>query len=88
MVDQSISFTKRAVLGSTTVSTPKIDTTRPTLPADWGQADKQPLQSTTTESAIIATTELLEDLLILTTQSGKLGCKSPKWPSSSSVQNV
>ena len=49
-----------------------MDTTRPTLPADWGQQDKQALESTTTESAIIATTELLEDLLVLTTQSGKL----------------
>ena len=48
-----------------------MDTTRPTLPADWGQPDKQALESTTTES-IIATTELLEDLLVLTTQSGKL----------------
>ena len=47
-------------------------TSRPTLPADWGQQDKQALGSTTTESAIIATTELLEDLLVLTTQSGKL----------------
>ena len=49
-----------------------MDTTRPTLPADWGKQDKQALESTTTESAIIATTELLEDLLVLTTQSGKL----------------
>lgn len=54
------------VLGSTTVST--ADTTRPTLPADWGKPDKKALESTT-ESAIIATTELLEDLLVLTTQS-------------------
>ena len=60
------------VLGSTTVTTPKLDTTRPTLPADWGKPDKQALESATTESAIIATTELLEDLLVLTTQSGEL----------------
>ena len=47
---------------------------RPTLPSDWGKPDKQAITSTTestTESVVIATTELLEDLLVLTTQSGE-----------------
>jgi len=61
-----------------------MDTTRPTLPADWGQSDKKASESTTTES-IIATTELLDDLLVLTTQSGKLidyGRVQPRPPQS------